>query len=188
VAELLGSAAELRTLLDLEEDELPDRRAEELLELVSGAVLAHCGRESFLVTDEPVEALLDGSGSSVMLLRNWPIVDVTVVEEDPRDVYGTTTLEDDVDFEWSADGILTRRNGARWVRRARWYRIEYRFGFEEVPAAVKSVVLRAAARAAVNPEGLVQESLAGYAAGYGGEHRSTALSAVDRAELAPFAL
>jgi len=179
---LLASATELADFLELDApvgDEV--RRAELLLAGVSGMVLGHLQRPSL----EAVEAvgLIDGSGTPVMLLPADHIIDVISIVEDPRGA--ATDLAVDTAFDWNRDGILHRVDGGVWLRRSRWYEVTISYGLSanEIEA-VKLVVLRVAARALVNPEGLSQESMGGYSAGFAfDESRLPTLAAPDRREL-----
>lgn len=178
----LATAAELRSFLDQTADELPDPRAELLLDLVSGSVEAYAteiaGRRFTVTDDETIR--VDGSGTSILLLPGLPVTDVAAVIQDPDDTNETLAVGD---WEWSPDGILRRLNG-RWVRRFRYYAVTYSHGYDTVPDGVKLVVLRVAARATVNPEGLTQESAGGWAGGYGvDDSRFAGLTAIDLREL-----
>lgn len=184
MAELLVTADELRDFLDVPVGDLDDTRAELLIGLISGLVLDHCNRATFTVTVEPETVLLDGTGTTVILLPAHPVVEVVEVIEDPRG--DATELVEDVDFDWSAKGILTALV-SRWRRRSRWYRVAYRHGYPETPEGVKLIVLRVAARAVTNPEGLATEGTPGYTAGFAFDAtRLPTLSAPDRDDLEPY--
>lgn len=181
----LATAEELREFLQQTEDELPDSRAELILVGVEGLIRDYTGR-SFAETDGGAE-LVDGSGTIVMILPGTPVSAVESIVEDPDGA--AVELVAGTDFEWSADGILRRLDGGRWFRRFRYYEVTYTRGYDAVPAAVKLVTLRVAARAVVNPEGLTQESAAGWSGGYGfDEARFAALAPPDRRELEPYRL
>jgi len=184
--ELLAEPAELRRWLELDDDDtdaLSDERATLLLEGASSSVLAYCRRRTFAEVEDTVT--LDGNGAYELLLPGAPVTAVSAVTEDP-DGDGTDLL---VDVEWSADGILRRTAGGRFVRRFRWYTVTFTHGYETVPEAVRNVVLRVAARGVSNPEGLATEGIGGYNAGFAfDDTRLPTLSAPERRELGPFCL
>lgn len=174
---------ELRNFLDVDYGELDDERAGEIIDGTSGVVLAHCNREGFEVTSR--ELLLDGTGVRTMLLPCCPIVSVSALVEDPRGA--ELELVDDVNFEWSEKGIVTRIDGGVWRKRARFYSWTIEEGYAAVPDAVKLVVKRLSARAVTNPEGLATESAGGWVGGYAfDDTRLPTVSAADARDLAPF--
>lgn len=178
-----ATAEELRRYLDVTEADLPDETADQALELVSGPILSYTNRThvGFEMVEEDV-VRVDGTGSEILLLPSFPVLDVVEV----RDRLADEVLVDDVDFEWSEKGIL-RRLGGRWSTRARAYVVTYDHGFEEIPPAVKAVALRLAARMISNPEGLATESALGYAAGFAfDETRIPTVSRADERDLNPF--
>lgn len=174
---------ELRNFLDVDYGELDDERALEIIEGCSGVVLAFCNRTAFEELEE--ELLLDGTGSGVILLPAHPVTEVSSIVEDPRGA--ATVLLEDVGFDWSAKGILTRIDGGRWIKRSRWYAATVKHGYAAVPDAVKLVVKRLCARAATNPEGLATESAGGWVGGYAfDDTRLPTVSKPDARDLAPF--
>lgn len=184
--ELLAEPAELRRWLELDDtdvDALSEERATLLLEGASSSVLAFCKRSTFAEVE--AEVVLDGNGAFELLLPGAPVVALAAVTEDPAGE--ALDLLDDV--EWSADGILRRLSGGRFARRFRWYGVTFTHGYPAIPEAVRNVVLRVAARAVGNPEGLATEGVGGYNAGFAfDDTRLPTLSAPDRRELGPFAL
>lgn len=181
--ELLAEPVELRRWLELDDDDtdaLSDERATLLLEGVSRAVLTYCRRAAFAST--AVTVRVDGSGTSTVLLPGAPVTEVASVVEDPD---GEATDLDALEF--TSDGILVAPG--RFARRARWYEVTFTSGYAEVPEDVRNVVLRVAARAVTNPEGLATEGTTGYNAGFAfDETRLPTLSAPDRRELDPYRL
>ncbi len=144
-------------------------------------MLGHLNRAA--LEGEAVEVLVDGTGGSSLLLPVDHVLDVTAVVEDPRST--ALELEVDVAVDWNRDGILTRLDGGTFRRRSRWYSVELSHGLDEHEIdAVKLVVLRVAARAVVNPEGLATESMGGYVSGFAfDETRLPTLAAPDRRDL-----
>lgn len=184
--ERLATAANLRVWLDLAEDdvdELPDARAELLLDGVSGQVLRYCRRPTFAVVDA-VGVILDGNGARELVLPGAPVVALSTVIEDPEG--DATEISDSV--EWSATGVLRHLAGT-FAARLRWYEVDYSHGYDDVPEDVRNLVCRVAARAVSNPEGLGTEAVGSYSAGFAfDETRLATLSAPDRRELDPFRL
>lgn len=172
---------EIRTFLDVDEAALPDARANLLLDLVEGAVLDACGRTS--LGEANVDVRLDGRGTPVVTLPWHPVTAVASVVEDPDGE--ATALEEGVDFEWSAAGVLTRLNGI-WLKRARWYAVTFSHDFgDTVPAGFRAVVFRVAARAVDNPTGLKGQAPEGMAVTFGDEARVTD---GDRRDLLPYSV
>lgn len=184
----LATPQELRVWLDLAEDDtfnLPDARAQLLLDGVTSDVLAECNRTTFALVETTVR--VDGSGTRELVLPVAPVTDVASVVEDP-DGAAPTTLVVGTDVEWSDAGILRRLNGI-FRRRFRWYETTVTHGYETTPEAVRNTVLRVAARAVSNPEGLATEGISAYNAGFAfDETRLPILSAPDRRALDPFRL
>lgn len=188
--ELLATAAQLRLWLDLPADDvasLPDDRAALLLEGASRAVLTYCRRDQF--TEEEVTVRVDGNGGRELLLPGWPVTAVASVVEDPDGATPTDLLSPTAYVEWSADGILSTIGGGRFARRARWYEVTFTHGYPAVPEDVRNVVLRVAARAVSNPEGLATEGVGGYNAGFAfDDTRLPTLSTPDRRDLHEYRL
>lgn len=197
--DLLASAEELRRWVGLDPGDvaaLSDESATLLLEGVSGQVIRYVTRNpeatTLLAGEEPTTVDLDGNGSYELLLPGAPVLAVASVVEDP-DTLETTLHDTELDvtgyIEWSRHGILRRLDGGVFVRRFRWYRVAFRFGYEAVPEDVRNLVLRVAARAFGNPEGLATEAVGGYSAGFAfDDTRLPTLSAPDRRELDAFRL
>ena len=185
MADPLATAGRLRAFLELEASELTDERAEPLLQAASGEVIAYCGHGFTLETN--AVRVYDGSGSTVLLLAEQPLLAVHRVSVGPRSA--REDLVEDTDYEWSADGMLRRLNGWRWPLRFGWVEIDVDHGYPAVPDDVAGVVVRVAARGITNPEGLTQETTGGYQAGYGQDDtRLCTLAAPDRRALNPYRL
>lgn len=177
--DLLVTAAELRSYLDLEEADLADARAELIIGGVGGLVRAYTNQLLDVVAADTVT--LDGTGTDVLLLPELPVTDVTAVTDD-----GDALAEAD-NWAWTDTGILWRLGGNVWTAGRGRYEVTYDHGHATIPDAIRMVVLRVAARAVNNPEGLTQEGLGGYTAGYGFDSsRFAGLSDADRRELDPY--
>jgi hypothetical protein len=167
---MLATAEELRSFLTL--DEIDETRANLLIESISSEVLKFTDQRFDAQVTETI--YLDGSGTKVILMPGLPVYAVGSVTE------GGTALTVHDDFEWSADGILRRVSGC-WAQKFRNVAVNYTHGFVAVPAEVRLLVLRVAARGFVNPTATTNESMGGYSAGYGFDAtRQAALSEADR--------
>ena len=157
----LATPAELRSYLGLDESQLGDERANLILVGVSAEIRKHTGQIFDQVEDD--EVILDSIGSSVLLLPQLPVIDIASIEDLDDD---TATFTVVTDYRWSVRGII-RRTGARWAEGLRRYKVTYTHGYENIPDDLTLICLRAAARAAGNPEGLTQESMGNYSASWG---------------------
>lgn len=184
MAELLATRAELALLLELEEAEVPQARAELLLKLASGEARAYTGNLFDRVADDVVR--LNGTGSRVLLLPEAPVSAVTAVVENPDAATPTTLAAPTAtspSWEWDEDGVIERIDGGVFARRRRFYSVTYTHGFAVVPDEVKGVVLQVAARAFLNPEGLKQETLGRYSYTLAGEAAGVGLYGPERSVL-----
>lgn len=183
--DLLATVEELRTFLD--DPTLDEGRAELFLRIASGEVRGYTGQLFDLVEDD--EVILNGRGTSILLLPELPVLAVTEVLEG----YGTADAatidgpaEESPVYEWDEDGVLERIDGGVFRRRRRWYRIVYDHGFAVVPDDVNGVVLRVAGRAFDSPEGIRQETLGRYSYTKAGEAAGIGLYAPDERDLDPY--
>lgn len=180
---LLASVEELRLFLD--DPTIDEDRATFLLTTASGEVRAATGL-LFDWTEGDV-VTLDGPGTTVLLLPEVPVAAVISVVEHPGRSSELELLEDD-SFDWSADGLLQRIDGARFSRRYRSYAVTYDHGFETIPDEVKAVVLRAAARPLNNPDNVRSETLGRYSYTLAGETAGVGLFSADLDTLAPYVI
>ncbi len=171
----LATATELRLFLEVDDAVLPDDRADLILTVVSGLVRDEAHQLFDQVETDEVD--LDGTGTDVLLLPELPVAAVASVLEDG------SALVDGTDYDWSTNGVLRRLNG-QWIRRARYYTVTYTHGYAAPPDGLKGIVLRVAARIVDNPEGLVQEAIGGYSAGY--RFDPAALNDADKRALDPY--
>lgn len=188
----LATAAELRLYLELEPlaPEETDPRADLLLDVAEGEIRAFTGNAFAVVTDD--EQILDGRGSSVLLLPRIPVSAVSEVAEleHPSNPVETVLEAPGASvgaYEWSEDGILRRIDGGLFYRRFRGYRVIYSHGLApEHLGALKGIVLRVAARAYENPDGTRQEALGRYSYTVAGDQAGVGLYDADRRELEPY--
>jgi hypothetical protein len=158
------------------------------LELASAMVEQFIGRDVAQVEDD-VE-VIDGTGTSHIQLRHWPVSAVsTVVEEDEE-------LVANDDYEWSADGYVRRisnncvsvpsgwtcDNQHRWTRKLRAIEVTYTHGYATIPDVIRLVTAQAAARILDTPSTIKQESIGGYSVTYtaGAPLQATELQMLER--------
>lgn len=119
-------------------------------EAATQAIRDYCGWHVAPVIDATLT--LDGTGTDTVLLPSRRVVDVTTVTVDG------TSLPADA-YEWSADGLLRRRDGC-WPDRYRVITVELKHGFassEVLSGVVESIV----ARARMDPTGALANQRAG---------------------------
>lgn len=183
---LLASVAELELFLD---DSLDRARAEFFLTIAGGEVRAATGNDFTLTRDDVV--LLDGKGSTVLLLPQAPVLDVLELVEAPGRSIEAILAGPETDrpaYEWNEDGILRRIDGKIFERRFRYYRATTDHGYLTTPDPVRGVVVRCAARAYENPEGTRQETLGRYSYTLAGEQAGIGLYGPDLRDLVPFGI
>ena len=130
------------------------------LEVARGIVADLIGRNIARVDDDVL--LLDGNGSSVLLLPAWPVLLVSRVE-----VAGVEL--DPAGWEWGATGVLAALGDYRWPSARRNVRVTYSHGFYPIPPEVIGLVYSIATRVCQSPSGaeIRQESIGGYNVSYG---------------------
>lgn len=87
---------------------------------------------------------------------------------------GVSSLsEEDLSVEWSMFGLggASWRSGHHWGGPASTIRLNYSWGFDEVPGVVRALTLRIAARTIGNVPDVTQESLASYSVTYSSSAR-----------------
>lgn len=171
-----ATVAELAAYLsrDIDND---DASALLALSLASDAVRAYIGQEISIVEDE--ELTLDGTGTTLVLLPELPVTDVSSVIEDGLE------LTYDEDFYWSAQGELIRveprwegitrverpweslkRIERRWIKKPRAIVVTYSHGYATVPGPIKGATLALAGRLVDSPAGVKQETIGAYSVTY----------------------
>lgn len=177
---LLVSAAELQTYLG--DPNLDTDQADLVLGGVDALVREWTRQHLEEVTNEEVS--LDGTGTDVLLLPELPVTAVaSIVDEND-----SSTLTEDTDYRWWNNGIVRRLAGNTWIEHPRRYTVTYTHGYATIPAAIKQVVLRVAARAVSNPSGHASETIGSYSyqAGFDTTARAAGLSDLDKRELSPW--
>jgi hypothetical protein len=115
----------------------------------SASIRQHCGWHVYPVLTETI--ILDGSGSSVLLLPTGRLIDVTACSQTYRGVTDPTVI-DPVELEWSEKGYLYSLSC--WTDRARGVTVTIRHGYDSVPELAE-LCRNVVARAAMSPGGQV---------------------------------
>lgn len=183
--DLLATVDELRLFMD--DPTLDEERSALLLRLAGGEVRAYTGNLFDYVEGEV--RILNGTGTTVLLLPEVPVTDVTALFEaagrsDEVELAGP--LDTSPVWEWDEDGVIVRIDGGVFARRRRWYSVTNDHGFEVSPDEVKAVVLRMAAGVFDNPDGIRQETLGKYSYTVAGDSAGLGLTAADRRLLDPY--
>lgn len=147
------------------------RQATLLLDLVSADIRA-AARSSIVQGEESETVTLRGTWSRFLELPGRPVQSVDAV------VLNTVPVSS-VGFRWNSLGLVRRgagefdepadgvAGGLHWGGPDSSVDVTWSYGFAATPDWVRSMTLRVAARTIVNPAGLSQQSMAGYAESYG---------------------
>lgn len=149
------------------------------LDAATASVRSFCG---WHVTPEITSALvLDGSGGNVLQLPSKRVVSIESVEIDGEPV----------EFDWSADGLLRRKDGRRWPASYGSVTVSLTHGFTDA-ADIAGIIVGIASRAGINPSGNVVNQRAGTQsftlATSGGASASIPLLATEKELLEPYRL
>jgi hypothetical protein len=120
-----------------------DARALRILRNASGAVRAAAGYQQFSRVDDDVVVLR--GGGPVLELPQRPVIAVTAIN-------GLTTDQ----WAWDGGQRLGFVSGGWWGSAVQ---VTYSHGYDDIPDDVVGIVLTAAARAWMNPAGLVSETV-----------------------------
>lgn len=143
-----ATAADLAAILGIEEfTEAQETRATALLELASGSVRAEARQAIDLVEDD--ELVRRGSSENTIMLPERPVGEITSITLDGEEL--------DAD-SWLVDGRDVYRAGG-WGHEGLQLVVTYSHGYEEIPEALKTVVLAVAMRAWTNPGGVLSQTL-----------------------------
>jgi hypothetical protein len=105
-------------------------RCERLLAMASKAVRTYTAQTLTLVEDDEVIVISDGTEELVLSQR--PVVDVTHIEIEEREVPGRVS--------WDSFGHLRRRDGLPWGRRYDHVGVVYTHGYAPVPDDIVGLV------------------------------------------------
>jgi len=149
-----------------------DPRLPALVAGASDGVRLACGWHVAPVVRQTL--VLDGTGGSVMQLPSGHVTGVEAVRVDGADV----------EFDWSAAGMVSLRSGC-FPERFRCVEVTLTHGWPSAPAVV-AVVVQAVLGAAASPMGATREQAGQVAVSWA--RTGLALSAEDRVLLAPYTL
>ncbi len=161
--------------LDLDDD---DALAVLVLDAASEIVRAYTNQE--LDLSENDEVMLDGSGTTVVLLPQLPVVTVDSVYEDDTDGSSSALLTVDTDYKVGSNGILFRLAGATWKRGRENITITYDHGYSTIPSDVRFIAVNVAARL-YDHAGVTAETTGSYVATF--ESASAGLTEGEKAVL-----
>lgn len=152
-----------------------------LVEAAEAAVLEEIGYPIEAVTDEQIT--LPGTNRRIIQLPARPVTALTAAS-----IFDITGDEDilDVtdDLTWHASGEVLRPHGYGWGGPESKVVITYSHGLTEIPKWLQLIVLGAAGRGYVNPDGSVrQEAIGPYSVTYAGDSFGVGLTATDRHQI-----
>lgn len=121
-----------------------------------GVVEAYCG---WPLQQGSFSVALDSDGSHIIALPSLYVTSVSSLSLRGLDRFGQPfpALVEDVDWEWSTNGVLTCLRGDGWPAGSRRVLVTYVGGYDELPAGVISVVASVAERLAL--DGAIQQRL-----------------------------
>lgn len=112
---------------------LSDARVAQLLATASADFRGDTHQFISRVTDDVI--VLDGDGSTVLLLPELPVVDVSAVVVD-----GTALTADEIKGIWTRRGVLRRRN-CKWPWAGQSVQVTYTHGLDPVPADIVDAIV-----------------------------------------------
>lgn len=174
MSEPLATVAQLAAFLGREIDS-DDPAALQALDIASSSVRAYCGHHVSLATDDV--AVLDGTGTAVILLPAIPISEVASVSV--NDVELTEER-----YRWSSKGFIMRQDGLTFPSSPQSVQVTYTHGWAEIPPAIVGVVVSLAGRMLDGSAGIKQESLGSYSVTYASP--TPTLQAAETMALDPF--
>lgn len=141
---------------------------DEVLEILISActdmIESLCGRR-FASTAYVLEKY-DGTGTSELLLKNFPVIVLASIEvRNSLDASGTWETVDTEDY-FEEDGILTLAYG-KFTRGKENYRISYTAGFDTIPYDLQYLCMKLVGNALNNQAGIKSESLGDHSVTFG---------------------
>lgn len=170
------------------DDSLAGAKGDLLLEQASAVIRNHCRQTFDLVTDDEVD--LRGTWSHRLKLPERPVVSVSSVEIDDVEVATYRLVRDTLVRTGPLQTMFGVRDGGRsWGGPSYTVTVTYTHGFAtgtQAMETVKGVCLQVAARAAVNPRSMTQESIGDWSGSYASASGGFALTAAEQAILDRF--
>lgn len=147
-------------------------------EAATQAIRDYCGWHVAPVIDATI--ILDGTGTDTVLLPSRRVTAVESVTVDGHELASTA-------YEWSADGLLRRRDGG-WPDRYRVITVELKHGFASM-AVLADVVASIVARVRMDPTGALANQRAGtQSVGFASGSAGGGLMQSEKARLEPYRL
>jgi hypothetical protein len=132
--------------------------ADQALTIASDTVRAYCGHSITQILNDV--AILDGSGTSTIMLPAMPINGIDLIEIDGEEL-------DDSKYKWSRKGWVRRTDGILWPTLPGSISITYNHGYATTPGSITGVVLALAGRIVDGSSGIKQETIGSYSVTYG---------------------
>jgi len=153
------------------------------LAAATSAIQSYCDQRIDFVDGDVV--VVDGSGSDILLLPEFPVTDVaSVVVDFDRDSARTLVPPgngSNSEYDWNEAGMLIHRLGSTlmytspfnatygmWPNRRRSVQVTYSHGYATVPAEIQLVCVAIAGRA-IAQDGANSETIGSYTAQYAGQ-------------------
>jgi hypothetical protein len=155
VSNPLATVADLEAYLGREFDD--PTSAELAIDIASDIVRSYVGHSITKILNDTV--ILDGTGTSILLLPAAPVNGIDLVEID-GDLLETTK------YRWSKKGYILRTDGTTWPSTPGSIEVIYNHGYDTVPDAVLGVVLALAGRITDGSSGIKQETIGSYSVTY----------------------
>jgi hypothetical protein len=151
----LAAVSDLEAYLGREFDD--PTSAELALDIASDIVRTYVGHSVTKVLNDTV--ILDGTGTSILLLPAAPVNGVDIVEIDGELLPATK-------YRWSKKGYILRTDGTTWPTTPGSIEVIYNHGYDNVPEAILGVVLSLAGRITDGSSGIKQETIGSYSVTY----------------------
>lgn len=132
--------------------ELDAYTAQLCLDGATGAVVEYCGWHIAPALTEDVT--VDGSGTRVQPLPTLLLTELHTVTEHGDEL-------DIADIDWSANGLMEKRQCGTWTRRRRGVEANITHGYDETPSWVVTLICAVAARGFLTTPGVMSEQAGG---------------------------
>lgn len=131
------SVADVKTFLGIASDAIVNEaQIEQAIKEASAVIQNYCNQE--IGASSSKTFLMDGRGTDKLFLPELPVVQIESVKVDD-------VALDSTQYALAENGIL-RRKGGVWPEGARNIEVVYSYGYSAIPADIKGVCYRSAAR------------------------------------------
>lgn len=135
--------------------------AQEQLDAASAAIRRYCGWH--IAPSVTADWIVDGPGAALLVLPTLHLTDLSTVSET---LGGTTTVLDPATVEWSATGVVRKRNSGYWTSQFRGVRATGTHGYDLVEVLdLVHLTIAVVARAEANPYGFTSQAVGGVSVG-----------------------